>query len=83
MSWMKLVHKIAKVRFPQVSLAEVDFQMGAEKCVKCADIPRLGVRNRWVRDVGMWIMRMKSLDVKNNCARSGCEEFLNGCGKNA
>ena len=21
--------------------------------------------------------------VKNNCARSGCEEFLNGCGKNA
>ena len=20
--------------------------------------------------------------VKNNCARSGCEEFLNGCGKN-
>ena len=21
--------------------------------------------------------------VKNNCARSECEEFVNGCGKNA
>ena len=34
--------------------------MGAEKCIKCADIPRPGVSNRWVRDVGM--RRVKSLE---------------------
>ena len=36
---MKLVQENGKVRFPQVSVAEVDFQMGA---VKCMDILRLG-----------------------------------------
>ena len=75
---MKLVQKMKKVGFPRISLAEVDFQIGAEKMHKMRGYSDARNRNRWVRDMGMWIMRRRSLDVTNNCARSGCEEFPKG-----
>ena len=49
-----------RVGFPQVSLAEVDFQIGAEKMYKMCGYHEARNRITWVRHVGM--RRVKSLE---------------------